>query len=116
MGSCQTASSSQKKQPAAQGGLGQLAAQGGPHKVSTSDDIEDEFGYIRNPIEQGHIKDELARRGIRRPGDSARRLWGFFLGASSDSYSRRDEPATLSGRRPTNPPQWRRRRPLCRAI
>ena len=65
MGTCQTASFSPKKQPAAQGGLGQLAAQGGPHKVSTSDDIQDEFGYEGNTIEQQYMKDAHARRGIR---------------------------------------------------
>ena len=31
-------------------------------------------------------------------------LCAFFLGAISDSYSRRDESATPSGRLPTNPP------------
>ena len=56
MGTCQTASFSPKKQP---------AAQGGPRKVSTSEDIEDEFGYEGNTIEQKYIKDALASRGIR---------------------------------------------------
>ena len=65
MGTCQTASFSPKKQPAAQGGLGQLAAQGGPHKVSTSDDILDQFGYEGNTIERQYMKDFHARRGIR---------------------------------------------------
>ena len=37
-------------------------------------------------------------------------------GVNSKYYKKNDESATLSGRLPTNPPQWRRRRPLCRAI